>query len=190
MKYALIGIVVAAVVAAAVALLAASCVATSPSGAGSVDASGAARDPGEILAVGDPAPAFTSRDHRGNAVRLADYRGKQNVVLIFYPGDDTPGCTKQLCTARDDYSRYEGLDAVVFGVNPADAESHAKFAEKYDFPFGILVDSDGAVIRAYGCRGIGGITTRTVYVIDKAGRIAFAERGMPATDDILAALKG
>lgn len=78
---------------------------------------------------------------------------------------------------------------VVYGVNPATAENHAKFANYYDFPFGILADTDGEIVRKYGCRGFAGMTKRTVYVIDPEGKIIFAERGMPKTEKQLAAIK-
>lgn len=159
------------------------CVATAPSGNGSPSES-------EMLSVGQQAPRFEVPDEDGNLVRLEDHLGQNNIVLIFYPGNDTPGCTKQLCTARDDFGQYQKLDAVVYGVNPAAADSHTKFAEKYSFPFPLLADTDGKMIRDYGCRGMGGITIRTVYAIGKDGKIVFAQRGMPSTDTILASLEG
>ncbi|MGF1573575.1 MAG: peroxiredoxin [Sumerlaeia bacterium] len=161
---------------------------TAKSGEGSVAKDGSTRDPGELLAVGTEAPDFTVKDHLGNQVTLQAYKGKQNVVLIFYPMNETPGCTQQLCTARDDFKRYETANVAVCGVNPATAESHAKFADQYDFPFGILVDSEGEVVRKYGCRGFAGMTKRTVYVIDQEGKIVFAERGMPNTEKQLASI--
>ncbi|MCB2156773.1 redoxin domain-containing protein [bacterium] len=188
MKYVLIsgGLLVSLAVLAFVLV---GCISTVPAGGGSKSASGVERDPSEILPVGVEAPDFEETDQNGNVVKLSDFAGKNNVVLIFYPGDMTPGCTKQLCTARDDYSKYQNLDAVVFGVNPAGAGSHMNFAERYEFPFPLLADEDGSMVRHYGCRGIGGITTRTVYVIDKEGKIVFAERGMPSTHTILESLK-
>lgn len=178
------------IMASASAALLAACVATSPAGEGSKTESGETRDPSVILSVGEKAPAFEAKDELGRTIRLEDYRGKSNVVLIFYPGDDTPGCTKQLCAARDDFGKYQALDAVVFGVNPAGQESKQAFSEKYDFPFPLLADTEGTLVRDYGCRGIGGITTRTVYAIDKDGVIVFAERGMPSSETILASLGG
>lgn len=162
---------------------------TAKSGEGSVKEDGTTRDPGELLLVGTKAPDFTVKDHLGNSITLSSYQGKQNVVLLFYPMNETPGCTQQLCTARDDFKRYSTANVAVFGVNPATAESHAKFADHYDFPFGILVDTEGEVVRKYGCRGMAGITKRTVYVIDQKGMIVFAERGMPGTEKQLAAIK-
>jgi hypothetical protein len=76
------------------------------------------------LAVGDRAPLFTLSDQDGKKVSLTDFKGKKNVVLIFYPGDMTPGCTMQLCAIRDDWSKFGAKDAVVYGVNHADAGSH------------------------------------------------------------------
>lgn len=143
----------------------------------------------QMLATGTTAPDFSVQDHLGNTVQLSDFRGEKNVVLIFYPANNTPGCTSQLCTARDDYSKYQQLDAVVFGVNKASAESHGKFAGKHDFPFPLLVDAEGQLTADYGCKGLLGMIKRTVYVIDKDGKIAFAERGMPSTEKILAAIQ-
>lgn len=158
------------------------------SGDGSVASDGTVRDPGELLPVGVDAPDFEAKDNLGNTVNISDYKGDKNVVLIFYPGNETPGCTKQLCQARDDFDRYEKEDVVVFGVNPASDSSHDKFANKYNFQFGIIVDAEGEVTRKYGCRGLAGFVKRTVYVIDKEGKIVFAERGMPSTETQLASL--
>ena len=145
------------------------------------------RDTGEILKVGDAAPDFQATDHLGEQHSLADYRGKKNVVLIFYPMNETPGCTKQLCSARDDWSKYEERGVQVFGVNPGTVESHRKFAENHGFPFPLLADTGKDLVRDYGAEGLLA-TKRTVYAIDKEGRIVFAERGLPSTDAILAGI--
>jgi peroxiredoxin Q/BCP len=174
-------------VAIAVALTATACLSTAPDGDGSKNSEGIARDPAEILAMGDMAPSFDVKDQEGTSRRLADLIGKSNVVLIFYPGNETPGCTAQLCTARDDWKRYKEAGVQVFGVNPADAESHADFAKNHSFPFPLLADVDGRMVRDYGTRGLGGVVKRTVYGIDQEGKIVFAQRGTPATTDILAA---
>jgi len=176
-------------VSALAAVGAMACVATAPSGEAR-SADGEPRDPSRMLEVGERAPNFEVEDQFGNPVRLADFANDYNVVLIFYPGNDTPGCTRQLCEARDDHADYRAKNALVFGVNPATAESHQAFAEKFEFPFPLLVDTNGQMIRDYGCRGTGGITTRTVYVIGKDGTIIFAERGMPNTETILASIPG
>lgn len=163
------------------------CLSTAPDGKGSTDHTGAERDTGEMLKVGEMAPDFRVRDEQGREQSLAEYRGRQNVVLIFYPANETPGCTAQLCSARDDWKRYQELNVQVFGVNPGSADSHAKFSARHNFPFPLLADTEGELVRQYGSRGLMGVVKRTVYGIDKEGRIVFAQRGMPSTTEILAA---
>lgn len=143
-------------------------------------------NPRQLLAVGSPAPDFSVMDEQGTTVTLGQFRGRNNVVLIFYPGNNTPVCTSQLCKVRDEYTRFEGKDIVVFGVNPADARSHLNFSGKYKFPFRLLVDADKQLIRSYGCVGTL-MTQRTVYGIDKNGIIVFAQRGRPAPETIVEA---
>jgi peroxiredoxin Q/BCP len=123
-----------------------------------------------VLAVGTPAPGFNTVDAHGNPVSLADFAGK-TVILYFYPKDDTPGCTKEACGFRDAYADYQSKDLVVLGVSMDDQASHKKFAEKYNLPFPLLVDSDGAIARAYDVDG-GGYAKRVTYVIDGEGKIA------------------
>lgn len=143
------------------------------------------------LAVGDKAPDFTLPDQDGNDVTLSDFKGKKNVVLIFYPGDLTPGCTVQLCAVRDDWSKFAKADAVVFGMNHGDADSHTKFIKKYTFPFPLLVDKDKKVATKYGAlkkffKAV--VIKRSVVVIDKDGKIVFLKSGMPKDTDILKAI--
>ena len=143
------------------------------------------------LSVGAKAPAFTLKDQKGKTVSLADFAGKKNVVLIFYPGDMTPGCTIQLCGIRDNWARFELTDTVAFGINHADAESHALFADKHHYPFPLLVDEDKKISKKYGAiRKIFSATVikRTVVAIDKTGRIVFYRQGMPKESDIIKAL--
>jgi peroxiredoxin Q/BCP len=123
-----------------------------------------------VLAVGTPAPGFNTVDAHGKPVSLADFAGK-TVILYFYPKDDTPGCTKEACGFRDAYADYQSKDLVVLGVSMDDQASHKKFAEKYNLPFPLLVDSDGAIARAYDVDG-GGYAKRVTYVIDGEGKIA------------------
>ena len=146
------------------------------------------RKPSQMLTVGDKAPAFSLPDQSGKVVTLEGHRGKRNVVLVFYPGDKTPGCTRQLCIVRDQFDLFSRNDTAVFGVNPQGAESHQRFAQKHSFPFPLLVDRDKEVLSAYGCKGIL-VTKRTVYGIDKEGTIVFASRGMPANEEVLDAFK-
>lgn len=139
----------------------------------------------EMLRVGEPAPDFEARDEQGRTVRLADFRDRKNVVLIFYPADETPGCTAQLCEVRDHYAAFERADVQVYGVNPADATSHHRFAARHELPFPLLVDEDKRLARAYGCLGLL-FVQRTVYGIDQRGTIVFAQRGKPSPETVLA----
>lgn len=137
------------------------------------------------------APLFTLKDHEGNTVRLSDFTGKKNVLLIFYPGDMTPGCTMQLCAIRDDWSKFQRADTVVFGINHGDAESHAAFIKKHGFPFPLLVDEGKKVSAKYGAVKPffkSRIIKRTVVVIGKDGNIIFLKNGMPKNTEILKAI--
>lgn len=137
------------------------------------------------LPVGKTAPVFTVPDESGKPVSLLDYRGKKNVVLVFYPGDDTMVCTKQLCEFRDRWSEVGEKDTVVFGVNPQGDESHGRFRSKYKLPFPLLVDKGQALAKLYQAHGL--IVKRTVYLIGKSGTIRFAKRGKPGPGEVLAA---
>ena len=144
-----------------------------------------------MLEVGDEAPGFALEDESGNSVRLADFRGKSAVVLMFYPADETPGCTKQLCAARDDYDRYQQAGIEVFGVNPGSAKAHKKFVEKHGLRTPLLLDRGSNVSKAYGALfpiPLINVINRTVVGIDRDGRVRFYERGMPSTDKILGAM--
>lgn len=143
----------------------------------------------DLLPVGSNAPDFTLETHGGDQVHLTSVLESNVVVLIFYPGDATPGCTKQLCAVRDDYSRFTEAGAVVYGVNPGSADSHKKFAEKQRYQFPLLVDEKSTVAQKYGAKGAL-MTIRTVYVIDRQGTIVFARRGMPSVDEIIASFTG
>lgn len=138
------------------------------------------------LVVGAKAPEFTLQDEAGHAVSLSKLRGK-NVVLVFYPGDDTSVCTKQLCDFRDHWKDAEKKNAVVYGVNPWSASSHMKFRDKFRFPFPLLVDSGQKVAELYHANGL--FIKRTVYLIGPDGVIRFAQRGVPSPQEVLAAGK-
>lgn len=122
------------------------------------------------LAVGTKAPTFTAQDTSGKTVSLENYAGK-TVVLYFYPKDDTPGCTKQACSFRDNYTAYQNKDITVFGVSMDDVGSHQKFTEKFSLPFPLLADTNGAIAKAYGVDG-GGYAKRVTFVIDETGNVA------------------
>lgn len=101
---------------------------------------------------GKAAPAFTLKDANGAKVSLKDFRGR-NVVVYFYPKDDTPGCTKEACGFRDLWSEIQKEDAVVIGISPDDAESHQRFIGKYRLPFILLSDPEHKVMETYGAWG-------------------------------------
>ena len=104
------------------------------------------------LKEGDKAPAFTAATGGGGKISLADYKG-QNVILYFYPKDDTPGCTKEACAFRDHFADFKKKGAVVFGVSPDSVKSHDKFAEKFKLPFTLLADEGKQIVQAYGVWG-------------------------------------
>ncbi len=106
-----------------------------------------------FLPEGSLAPDFTLPDETGRLHRLADYRGRV-VVLYFYPKDDTPGCTKEACAFRDDYSAYTEAGVVILGVSPDPPERHAKFKAKYNLPFSLLSDPEHKVLEQYGAWGL------------------------------------
>ena len=119
--------------------------------------------------VNAPAPDFVLRDGDGREWRLADHRGKV-VVLLFYPGDETPVCTKQMCSVRDRWEDYVATGAEVVGLSTDSVESHKKFADHHKLPLRLLSDSDGTVARLYGARSlIPGKVARSVFVIDANG---------------------
>ncbi len=130
------------------------------------------------LREGDPAPDFSLSAGDGSAISLADFRGKQDVVLYFYPKDDTPGCTIESCAFRDRYPQFTGSGAAILGVSLDSIESHQKFARKYSLPFPLLSDPDAKVSKAYGVyrkksmygREQWGIE-RSTFVVGRDGRI-------------------
>ena len=151
-----------------------------------------------LLEHGIPAPEFELPDETGAIHRLSDYRNK-NVLLYFYPKDDTPGCTTEACNFRDDYSAYQKADVVILGVSPDSPASHAKFKAKFDLPFHLLADEEHKVCEQYGVWGLKNNmgreyegVIRTTYLIDGNGKIKRVyEHVRPAehSAEILADLK-
>jgi len=137
----------------------------------------------EPLRAGDDAPDFSLPDQDGNTISLAQLRGK-NVVLVFYPADETTICTKQLCEFRDSWSDAEAKDTIVLGVNPAGAQKHSAFRAHHRLPFPLLVDKGQQVASRYNASGL--IVKRTVYLIGKSGKIRYARRGKPLPEEVLA----
>jgi peroxiredoxin Q/BCP len=128
-------------------------------------------------APGDAAPDFALPATGGGEWRLASRRGRV-VVLVFYPGDDTPVCTRQLCAYNDELAQFRALDAEVVGISAQGLDSHERFADRHGFGFPLLADEDKRVARAYGILGPFGLPRRSVFVVDAAGRITYAHRAL------------
>ncbi len=129
------------------------------------------------LKEGDLAPDFSAPANGGGNISLADLKGK-NVILYFYPKDDTPGCTKEACAFRDQFAEFKRRGAVVLGVSPDSAKSHDKFIEKFKLPFPLLADEDKKIVEAYGVWGEKSFmgrkymgTHRVTFLIGGDGRI-------------------
>lgn len=143
-----------------------------------------------LLPVGSEAPVFAAQTTDDERIALTDFRGEQAVVLMFYPEDDTPGCTRQMCLARDEGARYTQAGVARFGVNPGSLESHVQFRDKYTLDFPLIVDDNAEIASAYGVLREGGGVGRATYLIDREGRIAYAEPGTHGADEVLGALRG
>jgi peroxiredoxin Q/BCP len=136
-----------------------------------------ANKPDIKLKEGDPAPGFTAKTQGDGSVSLADFKGKQ-VILYFYPRDNTPGCTKEACAFRDSHARIKRKGAVVLGVSKDSVTSHDKFVEKFELPFTLLADEEARIAKAYGVWGEKKFMGRTfmgmhrvTFLIDAQGRI-------------------
>jgi peroxiredoxin Q/BCP len=134
------------------------------------------------LLPGTPAPDFSLPDQQGNIVSLASLRGR-NVALIFYPGDGTSVCRRQLCEFRDRWAGAQEKNTLVLGINPQSAQSHARFIAKSRLPFPLLIDQGQKIGALYHAKGL--IVRRTVYMIDPDGVIRFGRRGTPDADQVL-----
>jgi len=150
------------------------------------------------ISSGIPAPEFELLDDTNTTRHLSDYKGRP-VILYFYPADDTPGCTKEACSFRDDYSAYKKVGVTILGVSPDSVKSHVKFKEKYQLPFPLLADEDHQVCTAYGVWGLKKFmgreyegVLRTTFLVDAQGKIARVfENVRPAehSPEVLEALK-
>ena len=152
-----------------------------------------------MLEIGKKAPNFKLKDQNGKVVSLSDYNGK-NVVLYFYPKDNTSGCTAEACNFRDGFPKFDNLKAVILGVSPDSVDSHKKFAEKYNLPFTLLSDEKKEILEKYevwkeksmyGKKYMG--VERTTYIIDAEGKIKkiFSKVKVPNHNkEVLEALQG
>jgi thioredoxin-dependent peroxiredoxin len=128
--------------------------------------------------VGDTAPDFTLQSTEGE-ITLSKRLKKGAVLLVFYPGDDTPVCTKQLCNYRDNLDVFEGLDVQVLAINPQSDESHRKFAAKQHFPFPLVSDPGGTVCKQYGALNFMGMAKRALILIGKDGKVKWRQSSLP-----------
>jgi peroxiredoxin Q/BCP len=145
------------------------------------------------VSLGDKAPDFEGPTGDGNSLALKDFLGKKNVVLYFYPKDDTPGCTKEACSFRDNLEPIRAMGAEIIGVSLDGVESHKKFSTKYKLPFPLVSDGGKRIAKAYGVlKDTGTSTSRVTFIIDKSGKIA---KIFPKVDvtrhtaEVMAALK-
>ncbi len=123
--------------------------------------------------VGDQAPDFDGPTSDGSRLGLKDFVGKKNVVLYFYPKDDTPGCTREACSFRDNLQSIRDMGAEIIGVSLDSIQSHASFATKYELPFPLISDKEKRIATAYGVlRDTGWSTNRVTFLIDKSGKVA------------------
>lgn len=132
----------------------------------------------KTLDVGDAAPDFTLPSTQGD-VTLSKRLASGAVLLVFYPGDDTPVCTKQLCDYRDNLAVFSGLGVQVIALNPQSIASHEKFAKKHALPFPVAADEGGQVTKLYGASGLFGMTKRALVLIGKDGRVKWRKTDFP-----------
>ena len=146
------------------------------------------------MKTGEKAPDFTLKDLNGESWSLHDHKGKI-VVLLFYPGDDTPVCTAQLCSVRDNWSDYQATGAEVVGISTDSADSHKSFADKHSLTLNLLADEKGEVVGKYDMKSwLPGRSARGVVVIDKNGDVAYHKVQSlslfrPKDDEVLDAIR-
>ncbi|MGI8670796.1 MAG: peroxiredoxin [Aridibacter sp.] len=146
------------------------------------------------MKLDEKAPDFTLKDGDGNNWTLSENLGK-TIVLLFYPGDNTPVCTKQLCSVRDNWDDYAETGAEIIGISTDSAESHKDFAEKHNFPFTLLSDEDGEVVGKYDVKSwIPNKSARAVTVIDKDGivkshKVQSLSVFKPSDEEVLMAIR-
>jgi peroxiredoxin len=143
------------------------------------------------IAVGSKAPSFTLPSNKGD-IDLKKEIAKGPVLLVFYPGDDTPVCTKQLCNYRDNLDMFADIGVNVVAINPQSIDSHEAFAEKYDLPFPVVSDDGGKVCREYGAMSFLGTAKRALVLVGKDGTVKWSTSNFPifhqSADDIRQAI--
>ncbi len=143
------------------------------------------------LQIGDKIPHFTAKDTNGNDFNSENFVEKKPMVIYFYPRDNTPGCTTQACSFRDQYEDFKDLGAEVIGISSDSVASHQKFASQYKLPFILLSDRDKKIRKLFGVRPriFGLLPGRVTYVVDKAGEIQMIFDGLKASKHIPVALE-
>jgi len=143
--------------------------------------------------AGDPAPDFEGPTSDGSRLGLKDFLGKKSVVLYFYPKDDTPGCTKEACSFRDNLKPIRAMGAEIVGVSLDSIQSHSKFASKYGLTFPLISDKEKRIANAYGVlKDTGTSTNRVTFIIDKTGKVAKVFPKVDVTkhtEEVVSALK-
>ena len=142
----------------------------------------------DLLPIGSQAPDFCLPAAGGEMISLGDLVGQTHVVLIFYVGDNTPDCNRQLASLRDDTSDFAEMGIRVVGINPASVEDHSRYGQQLGLNFPLLSDAAGAVAARYGALGLDRSVQRSVYIIDKEGVVRFAARGLHWTPEFYDAL--
>ncbi len=138
------------------------------------------------LKVDQEAPGFKLSAYPSGEYSLAQFKGKKNVILAFYPKDDTPGCTAENCAFRDDSSKFEAADTQVFGISCDDVKSHETFSAKFSLKHPLLADVGGIVAKQYGTYQEGkNYSSRKLFLIDKNGMIRKIVDGMPSNSELL-----
>ena len=142
------------------------------------------------LKIGQSAPDFKLRAYPNGEYSISQFKDKKNIILAFYPKDDTPGCTSENCAFRDDIVRFEDTNTWVFGISCDDVKSHEAFSKKFNFTHPLLSDTDGSVAKKYGTFQEGkGYASRKLFVIDKSGIIQKIIDGMPSNSELLEFIK-
>lgn len=142
--------------------------------------------------VGDFAPEFVAKDQNGNEINSKEILQKELLMLVFYPGDDTPGCTSQLCEIRDKWDKFKEFNVKILGVNQGKNDSHTKFISKFQFPFDLIQDDNREISHKFGAIGkffVSEITKRGVFIIDQSGKIIYKHWGMQNNEEIFELLK-
>jgi peroxiredoxin Q/BCP len=144
----------------------------------------------EPLAIGAQAPDFSLPATGGRTVSLGDYRGRQHLILVFYVGDNTPDCNRQLASLQEDMAELEACQAAVVGINTGALADHERYVQQLGLSFPLLYDSGAQVAALYGARQDDGTVRRTVYLIDKQGVVRYGKPGMHWNEEFFTALGG